>query len=547
MTKLLRVRLLPLLMSCLMVEIYSGPTPQSQSKHTQKHENQNYWRSQGIEDIKFKLAQSQNNGKVKNVILIIGDGMGLNSITPGRIYKGQKAGKLGEEETLSWEYFPHTGLSKTYNTDYQVPDSAGTATAILSGCKTKMAFLGIDNSVEYNTCDPKKLEAAKLDNIFTMAIKNKKETGIVTTARLTHATPGAAYAATSNRDWEADSDMSKEFISEGCTDVAKQMIYSSPGNQINVLFGGGRSKFMKKDAGGKRLDEDLISVWKNFKKNVSSKYLDSKSDLDQWNIANTEYVLGLFGDSHLPFEVSRDVEKDPSFTDLSLAALNRLQTAYDEGKSNGFVLLLESGRIDMAHHTNHAKKAFEELVEMDRAVNLIMDKVNLQDTLVIVTADHSHAVTMNGYPHRGNSILGYIFEDRGGNYVTKENGEKIPYSTISYANGPGFKKHFINNNMVDIRKLDYESDDYQSQAMWLGPDNYESHGGEDVPIYAIGPQSHLFTGVHEQSYISHVIHYGMCQISDVEAPFCSSSSIVFPSMFFIFINIYVSNFYITCQ
>uniref|UniRef100_A0A0K2VE44 Alkaline phosphatase n=1 Tax=Lepeophtheirus salmonis TaxID=72036 RepID=A0A0K2VE44_LEPSM len=271
-------------LSCSPTLMHNKPTP--------RIEDQNYWRSLGIEDIKFKLSQSQNNGEVKNVILIIGDGMGINTITPGRIYKGQKAGKLGEEETLSWEYFPYTGLSKTYNTNYQVPDSAGTATAILSGCKTRMSVLGIDNSVEVGTCDPKKLEAAKLENIFTMAIKNKKETGIVTTTRITHATPGAAYAATSNRDWEADSDMSKEFISKGCTDVAKQMIYSSPGNQINVLFGGGRSNFLKESAGGKRLDEDLISVWKNFKKNVSSKYLDSKSDLDQWNIDNTEYVLG---------------------------------------------------------------------------------------------------------------------------------------------------------------------------------------------------------------------------------------------------------------
>ena len=69
-----------------------------------------------------------NTNKAKNVIFFVGDGMGVQTHTMARIYKGQKYGKSGEEEILEWEKFPYTGQSKTYNTDFQVPDSAGTAT-----------------------------------------------------------------------------------------------------------------------------------------------------------------------------------------------------------------------------------------------------------------------------------------------------------------------------------------------------------------------------------------------------------------------------------
>ena len=95
--------------------------------------DKNYWRNYGAEDLKSRLAIKPNEKMAKNVIIFIGDGMGVNTHTAARIYKGQKNGGLGEEAILAWENFPYTGQSKTYNTDRQVPDSAGTATAMFSG------------------------------------------------------------------------------------------------------------------------------------------------------------------------------------------------------------------------------------------------------------------------------------------------------------------------------------------------------------------------------------------------------------------------------
>ena len=139
-----------------------------------------YWRKSAVEELKSRLNLKLNTNKAKNVIVFIGDGMGVQTHTASRIYKGQKNQKSGEEEILEWEKFPYTGQSKTYNTDYQVPDSAGTATALFSGVKTKMAVLGIDQTPEWNKCDPEKVEKSKLKSLLSRAIEDGKATGEIT-------------------------------------------------------------------------------------------------------------------------------------------------------------------------------------------------------------------------------------------------------------------------------------------------------------------------------------------------------------------------------
>ena len=95
-----------------------------------------------------RLASTPPPERARNVILFIGDGMGISTVTAARIYEGQKRGETGEENLLSFEKFPHTALIKTYNTDSQVPDSAGTATAMNAGVKTRIGFIGVGEAVE---------------------------------------------------------------------------------------------------------------------------------------------------------------------------------------------------------------------------------------------------------------------------------------------------------------------------------------------------------------------------------------------------------------
>ncbi len=114
--------------------------------------------------------------------------------------------------------------------------------------------------------------------------------------------------------------------------------------------------------------------------------------------------------------------------------------------------------------------------------------MDLSETLVIVTADHSHSVTINGYPDRGNPILGHFYSDPHSSSKYPD-GTRLAYATVSYANGPGYHAHFANDSGVpwrDMRGQDFSDLDFLQPAMMPGPDGSETHGGEDVPIYAVG-------------------------------------------------------------
>ncbi len=125
-------------------------------------------------------------GAAKNVILFVGDGMGISTVTAARILAGQMQGLDGEEYQLSFERMPFTGLVKTYNTNQQTPDSAGTMTAMMSGVKTKAGVLGVSEEVVRADCASS--QGKELVTALELAEDMGKSTGIISTARITHAT-----------------------------------------------------------------------------------------------------------------------------------------------------------------------------------------------------------------------------------------------------------------------------------------------------------------------------------------------------------------------
>merc|ERR1712106_599873 len=185
------------------------------------------------------------------------------------------------------------------------------------------------------------------------------------------------------------------------------------------------------------------------------------------------------GDSHMDYEVDRNTEQggQPSLTEMTRQAINRMKSSED-----GYILMIEGGRIDHAHHDNRAKMALEETVELENAVKTALEMTKREDTLIIVTADHGHAVTMSGYPDRGNPILGFVKNIERGNFVNNTKNEAQPYTTIGYANGPGFDFHFDKS----IGFWNYIANSFRQMATFYLDD--ETHGGEDVSAYAIGPQ-----------------------------------------------------------
>jgi alkaline phosphatase len=422
--------------------------------------------------------------RAKNVILFIGDGMGISTITAARIYEAQKRGETGEENQLSFEKFDHVALVKTYNTNAQVPDSAGTATAMHSGVKTRIGVLGIGPDAEKGVC--KDALAHPLPLLGEEVKQRGLALGIVTTTRLTHATPASVYSRSADRDWEADAAIPADQQGQGCKDIALQLAEAD----FDVALGGGTAVFYGKDKGGRRADAaaDLPGAWAARSGGVVVKDAASlvAAPMDK-------PVLGIFNPSHLTYMVDRTPDSpEPTLTDMTAQAIARLQADPD-----GFYLMVEGGRIDHAHHGGQAGYALEEAVEFARAVQWAVDHTDPAETLILVTADHSHVFTIAGYPQRGNDILGLVVapkgrgEDGGDGQSPVLAADGKPYTTLGYANGPGALRgeRTVPETGVAARQ----------QA--TVPTGAETHGGEDVALFATGPGAERARGVIEQNVI----------------------------------------------
>ena len=434
-------------------------------------------------------AGARGYDTAKNVILFVGDGMGISTVTAARIYAGQKRGLDGESYKLTMETLPWAALSKTYSHDSQVSDSASTATAMVAGVKTRSRMLGLTSDAAFGNCAS--AENAGTDSIFEIAEFSGLSTGFVSTARITHATPAATYAESPNRDWE-DNSTSRG----GCKDIASQLVDWPAGDGIEVALGGGLRHFLPESKDGRRTDgRDLTEEWETkSEKHVFVSQLDEFTNL---NFSTDINVLGLFNDSHLNYELDRITQEipEPSISEMTRAAITRLSQ-----NKKGFVLLVEGGRIDHGHHAGNAVRALEDTDAFDQAVAVALEMTSREDTLIIVTADHSHTLTIAGYPRRNNPILGKVVYP-GGTPAKGLDGK--PYTALGYANGPGSICNVKSCERRDLSDINTESQNFRQPAYI--PMGSETHAGEDVAIFASGPGANLFSGVMEQNEIFHVI------------------------------------------
>uniref|UniRef100_A0A8D3DKY5 Alkaline phosphatase n=1 Tax=Scophthalmus maximus TaxID=52904 RepID=A0A8D3DKY5_SCOMX len=422
-----------------------------------------FWNAWAQRTLKNALMlQNLNQNKAKNLILFLGDGMGVPTVTAARILKGQLSGQSGEETQLEMDKFPFVSLAKTYNTNAQVPDSAGTATAYLCGVKANEGTVGVSAAAVRSQCQTTK--GNEVTSILRWAKDAGKSVGIVTTTRVNHATPSAAYAHSVDRDWYSDNEMPDEAVQAGCKDIAQQLFENIPNIDLK--------QSLRKDG---RLNPN--------------------------NLSHTVRILhllelchsGLFEPGDLPFDLERNSETDPSLTEMVEVAIKILRK-----NPSGFYLLVEGGRIDHGHHEGKAKQALYEAVEMDRAIGQADLMTSIHNTMTIVTADHSHMFNFGGYTLRGNTIFGLA--------PMVSDVDQKPFTSILYGNGPGFK--MVNGARENVSTIDYQENNYQAQA--AVPLKMETHGGEDVAVFAKGPLAHLLHGVHEQNYIPHVMAYAAC-------------------------------------
>ncbi|WP_084420856.1 alkaline phosphatase [Henriciella litoralis] len=435
----------------------------------------------------------------KNVILFVGDGMGIATVTAARIYAGQRRGLDGESYRLTMESLPYSAFSKTYSHDAQVADSASTATAMMSGVKTLSRTLGLRSGISYGNCAS--TEGQGTDSIFEIAEAAGLATGIISTARITHATPAATYAESADRNWEDD----RMVGGSGCADIGRQLVEWPAGDGFEVVLGGGRASLLPasvtdpetgKPAGARKDGEDLTAIWTA--KSPDHVYITDQAGFDSVDFDSDTKVLGLFQPSHMQYDLDRDEDEagEPSLAELTRAAITRLSRDED-----GFVLLVEGGRVDHAHHNVNAAHALSDTDALDQAVAAALEMTDSSDTLIIVTADHSHTLTIAGYPARGNPILGKVAYGPGG-MARADDGK--PYTTLSYANGAtGCKPGAESCVREDLTDVDTTDKNFQQQTLIFS--GSETHAGEDVPVYASGPGAELFRGTIEQNEIFHVM------------------------------------------
>jgi alkaline phosphatase len=463
-------------------------------------------------------------GEAKNVIFFLGDGMGPVTVTAARIYKGEKqlAAKPGslvspERANLVMQSLPYAARVKTFSLDGQTTDSAPSMAAYMTGVKMRNEVISMSGDTtavdstgkqyingENTTCQPTNGKA--VDTLLELAKAKGRAVGAVSTTRVGHATPATTYSHICNRN--------------GYNTIAEQSV---PGHAnynpklldgIDVLMGGGQRNYLPvaTNPSSKRTDgADLVAAMQA----KGYTYVDTGTKLKTVDTAATGKLLGLFSQSEMAYELDRVKQSldQPSLSDMTEKALGVLSK-----NDKGFFLMVEGGRIDHALHGTNAKRALEDTLAFDAAIQTALDYMEkkdpgLKNTLVVVTADHDHAIAFNGYPKIGNPILGLVNSYSDGKLAKATDGK--PYTTLVFGNGG--RPNATGSSQVnaedgnkpwiaparatsrdDQTAMDTEDDNFlQEVGINLGTPGAETHGGGDVMLFAGGAGSKIFKGTVE--------------------------------------------------
>lgn len=285
-------------------------------------------------------------------------------------------------------HFRVRALFQTYCANRLVPDSAVAATALFGGVKANYDTAGVDSSVPLRDCEASLRKANQVDSIMRWAQEEGMATGFVTTTRVVHATPAALYAHTADRRWECDSQIPPTAQNIGCKDIGRQLIEDEPGRDLNVIMGGGRQCLV---AGVEATPDDPIDAW-------SCVRSDGRDLVDEWRRDKAErfggkrhaavvqtrgeletamrrsdgvdYLLGVFANGNMQYEHERNngTAGQPSIVEMTEAAIAVLSR-----NAHGFILMVEGGMIDMAHHRGWARRAVAETAALEAAVQRAKD------------------------------------------------------------------------------------------------------------------------------------------------------------------------------
>jgi alkaline phosphatase len=465
---------------------------------------------------------SPGGRRAKNVIFFVGDGMGVSTVTAARVYSVGVAGQLVVDQ------FPYTALSKTYSEDSITPDSAPTMSAMMTGVNTNQSVIGFGEGTEPNDFNNDGDGQAPW-TLLELAKARGMKVGVVSTAEITHATPAATYAHVNQRNNQ--NDIALQALP---TDAAYNQRL---GRGVDILMGGGRRHFVPNGVA----DEEGTTGSRTDGRNLRAEF-QAAGYRYVWNSAGFNTlapqhlpVLGLFERGHMEYEHDRpgDLGGEPSIKDMTVKAINLLE-ASTRRRSRGYFLHVESGRIDHAHHAGNAYRALTDTQALDEALGAAAQMVDLRETLIIVSADHSHVFNIAGYPMRplqelpyainwwspgyatanqaGNGILDLVYDlnQTTGQVEESTDSNNVPYTILGYHNGPGYRglprvdpRTDVFPGFLGVTPTGPSDFAYRQEA--AVPLGSETHSGEDVAVYAIGPGAERVRGTVKNTYVFHVM------------------------------------------
>ncbi|MED3760099.1 alkaline phosphatase [Peribacillus frigoritolerans] len=397
--------------------------------------------------------------EIKNVIFLIGDGMGVSYTSAYRYLKDNPGTKVAERTEFD-KYL--VGQQMTYPEDsaQNITDSASAATAMSAGVKTYNAAIAVDN------------DKSEVKTVLEAAKEKGKATGLVATSEITHATPASFGAHDENR--KNMNSIADDYYNELIKDKHK----------IDVLLGGGKSNFVRPD----------VNLAKAFEKDGYSYVTDKNQMLKDKN----EQVLGLFASEGLPKMIDRPSET-PSLADMTSSAIQRLNKDKD-----GFFLMVEGSQVDWAGHDNDIVGAMSEMEDFEKAYKAAMEFAKKdKHTLVVATADHS----TGGFSIGAKGIYNWYGEPI---KAAKRTPDFMADAIVKGADVEKTLKQYINQNVVKLtdgeiktvteaaKSKNVTNVDNAIEAIFDNRTNTAwttgGHTGEDVPVYAYGPYKERFAG-----------------------------------------------------
>jgi alkaline phosphatase len=421
------------------------------------------------------IQRAWADGKPANIILMVGDGMGVGALTAAYYARGP----------LAMQSLPVQGLVSTHGLDRLVNDSAAAATALATGRRTNYGAVGVAPEGDSWTSLPTLLELSEQAGM---------KTGLISTVAITHATPAAFYAHVPSRSQTA-------AIARALVELPERIAGS---DGVDLVYAGGAAHFK---------DAQIATLRDEYGMMVETSWDASETASD------AAKIMRLIAPKAMPTATTRHNDgKDstPTLAAMTTRALERLSDG-DEG----FFLLVEGGQIDWAQHgLARGESLIDEMVDFDQAVRAAVDFARRDgNTLVLVTADHDHTTSVIDHHYGYNSCARAASSDFGGPF------ELVDIPVAAEAMGPACQTVSIkemNANEVpcigdDATRKSLQADfaplNFSIQYAWVvqAAENLSDegvagpHAANFVPLFAIGPGAQAFEGFHDQPEVGRML------------------------------------------